>query len=168
MNDAIFKFKRYEDSSLSYTGIDKHNSDEIGGWDTTIRKEEYEKLFYNQQATMTAPDIQDTLPGDFALPFDDSEIAASDDTEGEEVVSPSAVDNTANSGTPTDTAAADKAEEDIDLSAVTVGTKVIHAKFGEGTVVKIDKRSAYVHVAFSVGEKTFGLYNAFKMGFLKI
>lgn len=168
MNDAIFKFKRYEDSSLSYTGIDKHNSDEIGGWDTTIRKEEYEKLFYNQQATMTAPDIQDTIPQNFTPPFDDSEIAASDDMEDEEVVSTSAINNTANSATSTDTMATDKAEEDIDLSDVTVGTKVIHAKFGEGTVVKIDKRSAYVHVAFSVGEKTFGLYNAFKMGFLKI
>ncbi len=168
MNDAIFKFKRYEDSSLSYTGIDKHNSDEIGGWDTTIRKEEYEKLFYNQQATMTAPDIQDTIPQNFTPPFDDSEIAASDDMEDEEVVSTSAINNTANSATSTDTMATDKAEEDIDLSDVTVGTKVIHAKFGEGTVVKIDKRSAYIHVAFSVGEKTFGLYNAFKMGFLKI
>ena len=168
MNDAIFKFKRYEDSSLSYTGIDKHNSDEIGGWDTTIRKEEYERLFYNQQATMTAPDIQDTLSEDFTLPFDDSEIAASDDMEDEEVASHSAVGDTATSATPTDTTATDKAEEDIDLSAVKIGTKVIHAKFGEGTVVKIDKRSAYIHVAFSVGEKTFGLYNAFKMGFLKI
>ena len=168
MNDAIFKFKRYEDSSLSYTGIDKHNSDEIGGWDTTIRKEEYEKLFYNQQATMTAPIIQDTISEDFTLPFDDSEIAASDDMKDEEIVFSSAVDYTANNGTATGSPTPDKAEEDIDLSAVTVGTKVIHAKFGEGTVVKIDKRSAYVHVAFSVGEKTFGLYNAFKMGFLKI
>ena len=168
MNDAIFKFKRYEDSSLSYTGIDKHNSGEIGGWDTTIRKEEYEKLFYNQQATMTAPIIQDTISEDFTLPFDDSEIAASDDMKDEEIVFSSAVDYTANNGTATGSPTPDKAEEDIDLSAVTVGTKVIHAKFDEGTVVKIDKRSAYVHVAFSVGEKTFGLYNAFKMGFLKI
>ena len=167
MNDAIFKFKRYEDSSLSYTGIDKHNSDEIGGWDTTIRKEEYEKLFYNQQATMTAPDIQNTFPEDFALPFDDSEIAASDDTEGEEVASPSVIDYTANSGTQTDTAATDKAEEDIDLSAVTVGTKVIHAKFGEGRIVKIDKLGKYIHVAFSVGEKTFA-NTAFAQGFLKL
>ena len=54
MNDAIFKFKRYEDASLTYTGIDKHNSDEIGGWDTVLRREEYEKLFYNQQASMQA------------------------------------------------------------------------------------------------------------------
>ena len=55
MNDAIFKFKRYEDSSLSYTGINKHEGETIGGWDTVIKREEYNKLFYNQQATMAAP-----------------------------------------------------------------------------------------------------------------
>ena len=42
-NDAIFKFKRYEDASLTYTGINRHIADEVGGWDTTIRKEQYEK-----------------------------------------------------------------------------------------------------------------------------
>lgn len=52
MNDAIFKFKRYEDASLTYTGINKHISDEVGGWDTTIRRAQYEKLFYNQQSSM--------------------------------------------------------------------------------------------------------------------
>ena len=30
MNDAVFKFKRYEDSSLTYTGIDKHEGEEVG------------------------------------------------------------------------------------------------------------------------------------------
>lgn len=35
MNDAIFKFKRYEDSSLNYTGIDKHQGERIGGYNTT-------------------------------------------------------------------------------------------------------------------------------------
>ena len=56
MNDAIFKFKRYEDASLTYTGIDKHTNDEVGGWDTTIRKTQYEKLFYNQQSSMMTID----------------------------------------------------------------------------------------------------------------
>ena len=36
MNDAVYKFKRYEDSSLEYTGIDMHSSTLIGGWDTVI------------------------------------------------------------------------------------------------------------------------------------
>lgn len=49
MNDAIFKFKRYEDASLSYTGIDRHADEtEVGGFDTEIRREEYEKIFYNK------------------------------------------------------------------------------------------------------------------------
>ncbi|MGI6432239.1 MAG: hypothetical protein ACOXZ3_08660 [Synergistaceae bacterium] len=48
----FFKFKRYEDSSLSYTGIDKHEGKDVGGWDTVIKREEYDRLFYNQQATM--------------------------------------------------------------------------------------------------------------------
>ena len=49
MNDAIFKFKRYEDASLSYTGIDRHaNETEVGGFDTEIRREEYERIFYNK------------------------------------------------------------------------------------------------------------------------
>ena len=56
MNDAIFKFKRYEDASLSYTGINRHAADEVGGWDTTIRKTQYEKLFYSQQSSMTEED----------------------------------------------------------------------------------------------------------------
>lgn len=37
MNDAVFKFKRYEDSSLSYTGINRHANDAVvGGFDTVI------------------------------------------------------------------------------------------------------------------------------------
>lgn len=56
MNDAIFKFKRYEDASLTYTGINRHTDDEVGGWDTTIRKAQYEKLFYNQQSSMLSVD----------------------------------------------------------------------------------------------------------------
>ncbi len=52
MNDAIFKFKRYEDSSLSYTGIKKHNEESIGGWDTVIKRKEFERLFFNQQSSI--------------------------------------------------------------------------------------------------------------------
>ena len=36
MNDAVYKFKRYEDSSLSYTGINKHEGEDIGLYDTVL------------------------------------------------------------------------------------------------------------------------------------
>ncbi|MCL2153299.1 MAG: GIY-YIG nuclease family protein [Oscillospiraceae bacterium] len=49
MNDAVYKFKRYEDSSLSYTGIDKHKGKPVGGYDTVITREEYGRLYGVQQ-----------------------------------------------------------------------------------------------------------------------
>jgi hypothetical protein len=36
MNDAVYKFKRYEDSSLEYVGINKHQGEKLGLYDTVI------------------------------------------------------------------------------------------------------------------------------------
>ncbi len=47
MNDAVYKFKRYEDSSLSYIGINKHEGEEIGLYDTVINSEDYKSTFEN-------------------------------------------------------------------------------------------------------------------------
>lgn len=41
MNDAVYKFKRYEDSSLVYTGVNKHKESVVGLFDTTISYDEY-------------------------------------------------------------------------------------------------------------------------------
>jgi len=42
MNDAVYKFKRYEDASLNYTGINKHEGEDIGLFDTVVRLEDIE------------------------------------------------------------------------------------------------------------------------------
>lgn len=47
MNDAVYKFKRYEDSSLEYAGIDKHAGTIIGLWDKTIDTAENETIEEN-------------------------------------------------------------------------------------------------------------------------
>ena len=41
MNSAVFSFKRYEDSSLSYSGITKHEPSEVGLFDTVITSKEF-------------------------------------------------------------------------------------------------------------------------------
>lgn len=41
MNDAVYKFKRYEDASLEYTGINRHENEGVGLYDTVISAEEY-------------------------------------------------------------------------------------------------------------------------------
>jgi hypothetical protein len=50
MNGAVYNFKRYEDSSLEYTGINKHEGEKVGGWDTALPKEEYNQMFVNKAA----------------------------------------------------------------------------------------------------------------------
>ena len=44
MNDAVYKFKRYEDDSLSYAGIDKHEGEKVGGFDTVLNRQEFEEM----------------------------------------------------------------------------------------------------------------------------
>jgi DNA-binding FrmR family transcriptional regulator len=41
MNDAVYKFKRYEDASLEYSGINKHAGEDVGLFDTTVTEQEY-------------------------------------------------------------------------------------------------------------------------------
>ena len=48
MNQAVFQFRRYEDSSLSYTGINKHAGEVVGGWDTTISYADMKKYNYKK------------------------------------------------------------------------------------------------------------------------
>ncbi|UNU74248.1 GIY-YIG nuclease family protein [Moraxella nasovis] len=43
MNDAVYKFKRYEDSSLEYTGLDRHK-DKVGLYNTVVGRDEFDKI----------------------------------------------------------------------------------------------------------------------------
>ena len=48
MNDAVYKFKRYEDSSLEYTGINKHENEDVGLFSTVISGKDYKDSFVNE------------------------------------------------------------------------------------------------------------------------
>ncbi len=47
MNDAVYKFKRYEDPSLRYTGINKHEGEDIGLFDTVLTQKDIQQVFEN-------------------------------------------------------------------------------------------------------------------------
>ncbi len=47
MNDAVYKFKRYEDASLSYTGINKHEGEDVGLYDTVLTRQDALGVFEN-------------------------------------------------------------------------------------------------------------------------
>lgn len=178
MNDAIFKFKRYEDSSLSYTGINRHEGEDIGGWDTVIKREEYERLFYNQQATMEAPKEVPTFTVVAHEP--EKKIVAAPPVAPKpqpkpqpkpEEKKPNLVTSTYGIKPPA-APAKPKVEQPqapaFDYSKVQEGVTVNHKTFGDGTVSWIDKARKYIRVQFSVGEKMFTMETAFVQGFLTL
>lgn len=159
MNEAIFKFKRYEDSSLSYTGINKHiNDDSIGGWDTVIKKKEYELLFYNQQESMKSSQN----PFDVLIEEANKIDEISYDSENEEYNNTSKV-----AETETDYIYKQSIDEQMKkFDSVNIGTKVTHKKFGEGRITWIDKKRTKIKIDFETGEKQFLFPNAFLQGHL--
>lgn len=46
MNDAVYKFKRYEDASLEYTGISKQQDHAVGLFDTVLSKSDFKTLSF--------------------------------------------------------------------------------------------------------------------------
>ncbi len=159
MNQGIFGFRKYENASLSYTGIDKHAGEPMGGWDTVLRREEYDALYSKQQATMTDFE-QIVIPEKFR-----TNIAKVDKTP--------AINHkqtVAATLTPKQTTKEDNAKKKLEqlLDKVTVGAEVTHKKFGDGTIVRIDKTQKRMRITFTVGEKIFMFPDAFLLGFLQL
>ena len=177
LNDAIFKFKRYEDSSLSYTGIDKHHGEDIGGRDTVILREEYEKLFFNQQATMDAPEREELVEEKeefepVAVPVMVTPQAPTPKAVPSLVTKSYGIVSPIPAATTPKTVPQQQAEKPaVDKSMLVVGAIVHHKVFGDGEIIKVDKAATHITVKFKVGEKPFivdgGTYCAFKNGFLK-
>lgn len=183
MNDAVYKFKRYEDSSLSYTGIDKHEGENVGGYDTVLTSDEYKNLFASQQLSMTAiTQGFDDLP-DVAIDF------GSDDEDEEEdipattrsrpsvntrMIKPEVRNNVPvhsngrTSSTPTliQSKPIEAPKSTIDTSGIKRGSPIIHKTFGKGTVVKITDDK--ITVAFGKAEKMFVFPDAIQSGFLRM
>ena len=149
MNQGIFGFRKYENSSLSYTGIDKHEGEAVGGWDTVLRREEYEALYSKQQATMT--DFEQIL---IPEKYRDKVAPSKAETFISEPVAEETIQATE-----------DKWEEI--LSGVKVGDVVTHKKFGDGAITWIGADKKYMRVKFPSGEKQFIFPDAFVLGFLE-
>jgi hypothetical protein len=184
MNDAIFKFKRYEDASLSYTGINKHEGEAVGGWDTVIKRAEYEALFYNQQATLEAPPIdQNDVPDEIETVIVDNNFDGDNDKVDKPLESiktnlnkkpgvkkdQSALFNTkvfVSTQNPKMNTPAEEKVSSVRLANLKVGSLVNHNAFGSGTIAEI--KNGYVVVSFGTATKKFMFPHAFNNGFLSI
>lgn len=183
MNDAIFKFKRYEDSSLSYTGIDKHEGKAIGGWDTVINRTEYDQLFYNQQATMLADTINQVE--DVDEEENDGIILEVTSNVNTQPIYPADTEDNSQlyakvaepenpfkriSEKPKPVAKSEPVKQvtQINLTKVVEGATVYHQRFGKGTVINIYKDNKYLWIKFDAGEKRFVFPDSFTNGFLRL
>ena len=188
MNDAVYKFKRYEDASLIYTGIDKHTGENVGLYSTVISRADYDAMAGQLAASMTAD-----APRDDDIPerpiftnissydFDDDEDdlpmvaekpAQYSNTKRTPIVQPSKPVSTPTyrpayvPPTPTITPVAKKPTIHIDTSKVHAGTIVTHKAFGTGQVKGID--GGLIVVVFGGVDKKFQFPGAFEQGFLKL
>ncbi len=172
MNQGIFGFRRYESSSLNYAGIDMHEGEDVGGWDTVLKRQEFDELYANQQASMSL----------------ESAILSAFNNVEEEVVVKKPVEKKATATTPssatitqrygipsqqsnTNTATqipVQKPKEEIKIPVVNAGDTVRHKVFGEGTISFMDKAQKKIRVKFGVGEKLFVYPDAFIQGHLKV
>lgn len=184
MNDAVYKFKRYEDSSLSYTGIDRHAGERIGLYSTVLTRQDYDEMAGQLITSMeAAPQSADDVP-------DSSYFAATDEPPKSEEALPSKIkeshENTAVNEAAT---AAPKTNLDAkapfkpkpfqpkpmtfvgrtaikeDFSDIAVGSSVAHKAFGKGTVLSID--GGFIVVSFDGLEKKFNYPGAFQQNFLR-
>ena len=172
MTDSILKFRRYEDASLSYAGIDKNADKAVGGWDTVLRREEYEKLYYSQQTSMAA--VEQPEEDEEPEPVVKAKETASRTQEPKKETAPAAT-KVVPAPTPTVTKAPPMWSPALKKPAYTppsvkAGDTVMHKKFGKGTIASLEIKAAskYIRVQFVDGEKTFIFPDAFKNGFLTV
>lgn len=180
MNDAVYKFRRYEDNSLSYTGINRHEGQSVGLYDTVLSREDYDRLSAQQTSSMTARAYAlDDLP--------EKPIVVETEEEEEEPVYKPAMPSrpltrnvevlSANpvpvpvvvsypvSPEPVQFVPPQPKKKPAGTYHVVVGSILNHIKFGEGTVISID--DGLLYVKFSEGEKRFIYPDALDNGFLQ-
>ena len=152
MNQGIFGFRKYENSSLSYTGIDMHEGEDIGGWDTVLRREEYEALYAKQQASMEMPNFVEIIAPNNEEPTEKT-------TDIPHQMAPQIVEEKPKGP-----------DWESILAPVCEDVMVKHKAFGEGKVVWMDKAKKYIRVSFVMDgkevEKQFVFPDAFINGFL--
>ena len=183
MNDAVYKFKRYEDASLTYTGIDKHTGENVGLYSTVISRADYDAM-----AGQLAESMEAAAPSDDDVPERPVFVNISDDEEEAPPVPPKAKSKSIpkrepivqqSRPTPAPTYRPSyipprpvaiptkrKTVAKVDTSGVAAGSFVSHKAFGTGQVVGID--GGLIVVDFKGVKKKFQFPGAFEQGFLSI
>lgn len=171
MNDAVYKFKRYEDSSLNYTGIDRHEEQAVGGFDTVLTRDEFDALFGSQQLSLqsishTFEDLSHLSGGEMdSLESGEREGIASEPKAKKEKEKKVFTLNSKPALIPTSVSPDSLKLKAADLD-MQLGAMVKHQVFGKGKVIAL--RGDKISISFGEAEKTFLFPQAFEQGFLSL
>lgn len=160
MDQAVYYFKRYEDSSLSYSGINKHEGEKVGLFDTVLTDYEYKHLYEMQQMSLD-------LNKKIISPFDALNKKAINKTITVEEFKKDALDEIEESKNTIKTVYKNEIH-DIDLNNVKIGVQVYHKAFGYGIITDIKKDIIFVKFDDIKNEKTFAYPGCFTNGFLRL
>lgn len=150
MNEAVYKFKRYEDASLEYTGLKKRPKNEnVGLFSTVVSQEEYQRLSKEQANSMLLNNSIDMV--------EKKEI--NENRDKETIFNDKKHNNISNSICP-----GSNNRLNVDLK---IGERVYHTKFGEGTITnKLDDDK--IEITFDkIGIKIMSINISFSKGFLR-
>ena len=178
MNDAVYKFKRYEDASLSYSGVNKHEGEAVGLFSTVLSREDYDMMAGQLASSMVAAkqdqnDLPDfTTTAQFEDDDEEDEQSAGNVQKTHESMPPvtrKSIVPTPPPTRPKPVPVPPKPAAPFDPKKMMIGAKVRHKAFGEGTVIKSDGRIITVEFngdAQGMVQKKFAFPGAFQDGFL--
>ena len=169
MNETVYMFRRYEDSSLTYTGIDRHAGEAIGLFDTSLSREDYAEeakrdTYMGVEAFQAALDEavglvesgqEDELPEELEL--EERSISVESPVVANEVPAEEVADEEASDG---------KGWTYDDLDNLQVGDFITHRAFGVGLVTRFSEGYIYAHLKGK--ERMFAFPGAFESGFLSL
>lgn len=177
MNDAVYKFRRYEDASLSYTGIERHQYDrKVGLFDTELTQADYQQMRLRDERLgsdgKARPAVED---GAYVVQSITEERPASDGKPSKVTFAVSTVNES-----PIETErekavreraqrkAQEKARRELEakIDSLCAGDVVGSKAFGSGRIISIEG----THIVVQLGgrDRTFAFPDAFYQGFLRI
>lgn len=178
MNDAVYKFKRYEDASLIYTGIDKHTGEDVGLYSTVISRDDYEAManqvleseiawqsseYTNSEYVVDDLDVAEREKYGYAKYRKVTPIGVRSPTKQQQPHVPTLSNNMKNNNS---SRTRNTNVSKIDTTDIGAGTIVSHKAFGVGQVKGID--GPIIVVTFGGIERKFQFPGAFEQGFLSL
>lgn len=190
MNDAVYKFRRYENASLEYAGVNRHGGERMGLFDTSLSQ--CDRLAMEQEESMVAPDglmRGAALRGATTDGFEQELNGERCTSRGEDAAAsnavavrdslPPALTNSDTCGCFDDAVKGERIERELvslphvseeSLAELSPGDRIFHKAFGYGEVLEM--RESLIKVHFSSDERKkdrmFAFPGAFYQGLLQL